>query len=217
MNHHALFIKLMNRHIPSELLSIFESWFGQCYTCVKWYGIKSAFFQVKIGVRQGGVLSPFLFAVYLDDIVTLVCKCDYGSTLSIILYADDIILISRSVQALQSLLEVCERELCYLDMSINIKKSCCMRIGPRHVKPCSAIMTLSGDILPWVKEIRYLGVYIGCFSHFKCVLDYAKRSFYRAANAIFGKIGRIASEEVILELVAKNVFQCCSMGWMHAH
>ena len=64
-------------------------------------------------------------------------------------------------------------------------------------------MTVSGDSLPWVNEICYLGVYISKFKHFKCSLDYAKRSFYRAANAIFGKIGRIASEEVTLELVKK--------------
>ena len=36
---------------------------------------------------------------------------------------------------------------------------------------------------------------------FKCLLHQAKCSFYRAENAIFGKIGRIASEEVILQLV----------------
>ena len=36
---------------------------------------------------------------------------------------------------------------------------------------------------------------------FKCCLDDAKRSFYRAANAVFGKIGRIASEEVTLEII----------------
>ena len=36
---------------------------------------------------------------------------------------------------------------------------------------------------------------------FKCSLDHAKKGFYRAANAIFGKVGRIASEEVILQLL----------------
>jgi len=36
---------------------------------------------------------------------------------------------------------------------------------------------------------------------FKCDLDHAKRSFYRAVNAIFGRIGRIASEEVIIQLI----------------
>ena len=36
---------------------------------------------------------------------------------------------------------------------------------------------------------------------FKCSLDHVKRSFYRAVNGIFGRIGRTASEEVILELI----------------
>jgi len=36
---------------------------------------------------------------------------------------------------------------------------------------------------------------------YKCDLDHVKRSFYRAANAIFGRIGRIASEEVIIQLI----------------
>ena len=36
---------------------------------------------------------------------------------------------------------------------------------------------------------------------FKCLLNYAKKGFYRAANAIFGKVGRIASEEVIFQLL----------------
>jgi len=36
---------------------------------------------------------------------------------------------------------------------------------------------------------------------FKCSLDYAKKSFYRSANATFGKVGRLASEEVTLQLI----------------
>ena len=40
--------------------------------------------------------------------------------------------------------------------------------------------------------------------NFKCSLEYAKRSCYRSINAIFDKVGRIASEEVILQLVSKQ-------------
>ena len=36
---------------------------------------------------------------------------------------------------------------------------------------------------------------------FKCLLHYAKRGFYRAANAIFGKVGGVVSEEIILRLI----------------
>ena len=43
---------------------------------------------------------------------------------------------------------------------------------------------------------------------FKCSLDAAKREFYRAANSIFGKVGRIASDEVVLHLVK---YKCMPM------
>ena len=36
---------------------------------------------------------------------------------------------------------------------------------------------------------------------FKCSIDHAKRSFYRSANAIFGRVGRIASEDITLQLI----------------
>ena len=55
--------------------------------------------------------------------------------------------------------------------------------------------------LRWVSEMRYLGVYFVQSRSFKCSLDAAKRGFYRAANIIFGKVGRIASEEVIIQLI----------------
>jgi len=146
MNHHALFIKLIKRQFPLELLCLLEKWFSSCFTCVKWYGIKSTFYVVNIGVRQGGVLSPLLFAIYLDDIVKNICSSEYGSFLSIVLYADDIMLLSPSLFMLQKLLNICENELVYLDMSINVKKSCCMRIGPRCNASCENLITLGGLI-----------------------------------------------------------------------
>jgi len=45
-----------------------------------------------------------------------------------------------------------------------------------------------------------LGVYIVRSSRFKISLDKPKRSFYRAANSVFGKVGRVASEEVNIQL-----------------
>ena len=39
---------------------------------------------------------------------------------------------------------------------------------------------------------------------FKCSIDQVKRSFYRAANSIFAKLGRLASDEVIIQLVKQK-------------
>jgi len=79
-----------------------------------------------------------------------------------------------------------------------------MRIGPRHNKICSEISTLDGRNLAWVGEIRYFGVFIVRALKFKCSIDQAKRSFYRAANSIFAKLGRLASEEVIIQLLKQK-------------
>ena len=86
-------------------------------------------------------------------------------------------------------------------MAINFKKTCCMRIGPRCDINCAKIVSLTGKDLPWVTDIRYLGIHIVRSRLFKCSLDMAKRSFSRAANAVFSKIGRFASEEVVLKII----------------
>jgi len=87
------------------------------------------------------------------------------------------------------------------------QKSCCIRIGQHFSVKCKDISSLNGQTLPWVKELKYLGVYFIQARSFCCSLDHAKRSFYRAANSrpIFGKIGRIASEEVTLQLKSKCI------------
>ena len=86
-------------------------------------------------------------------------------------------------------------------MLINVNKSCCLRIGPRHAVSCTDILTHDGHSIPWVNSVRYLGVFIVQSSKFKCSLDNAKRSFHRSVNAIFSKVGWSASEEVFLQLV----------------
>ena len=63
-----------------------------------------------------------------------------------------------------------------------------------------------GGELPWVDVIRNLGVFIIHATKFKCSIDKAKRSFYRAANGIFAKIGRLASEEVMVRLLKQKCF-----------
>ena len=66
----------------------------------------------------------------------------------IIVYADDILLIAQSVSELRNLLRACEKELIIIDMKINVKKSCCMRLGPRCNANCANLQTSDGQYLP---------------------------------------------------------------------
>ena len=93
-------------------------------------------------------------------------------------------------------------------MSINATKSCCLRIDSRFDRNCCSINILAGLSLPWVSELKYLGIYLVSSRTFRCYLDQTKRAYYRSLNAICGKIGRIASEEVVFQLFA-NSEACC--------
>jgi len=76
-----------------------------------------------------------------------------------------------------------------------------VRVETRHKVTCAEITTGDGDNRPWVNEIRYWGIFIVSHVSFRCFTDHAKRSFYRAADAVLAKVGRFASEEEILEFI----------------
>jgi hypothetical protein len=183
VNHFALFIKLMNRQIPITLLAIFETWFSVSITCVKWGKHVSKFVKLLAGVRQGGVLSPVLFAVFINDLVDKVNKANVGCYISnvcvsIVLYADDIILIAPSIAGLQRLLTICEEQLILLDMQINVNKSICIRFGNRFNVNCVELNSLQSGSIKWVKSCRYLGVYLESARTFKCSFDISKSKFF---------------------------------------
>jgi Reverse transcriptase (RNA-dependent DNA polymerase) len=78
MNHCGVFIKLMNRGLPDYILSVLEDCFSKCFTCVKRSTVHSDMLKLNCGVRQGSVLSPYLFFVYIDDIIETVAKQQIG-------------------------------------------------------------------------------------------------------------------------------------------
>ena len=120
---------------------------------------------------------------------------------SILMYADDILLLAPSALSLQNLLRICENELLNLDMCLNVRKSICTRVGPRYKLKCSNLVTNDGREISWVDTVRYLGVFIVSSSRFCCSFDNAKKSFYWAFNAVFSKVGRVASQIVVNELL----------------
>jgi len=99
MSHHGLFTELMEKYIPVNLLSLLERRFALSETCVKWSQVVSSFVNLLCGVRQGGVLSPYFFAVFIDSIADKIKSSGLGcyvkwTCMRVCLYAEDIIFIS---------------------------------------------------------------------------------------------------------------------------
>ena len=94
MNHYVLFTKLIERKLPYKLLHILENWFTMSDTYVRCCDQHSLIYKLSAGVREGGILSPSLFAIFIYSIVNKIKDANVGcyvSTIcvSIFLYADD--------------------------------------------------------------------------------------------------------------------------------
>ena len=83
---------------------------------VKWGEALSGDFMVSCGVKQGSVLSPYLFNVYMDNLSNMLNNCKIGCVINdrIVnhnIYADDIVVFSPSMSGLQQLVNVCSSYL----------------------------------------------------------------------------------------------------------
>jgi len=134
LNHITLFNKLMDRNVPRNLIYLLIDWFAKMETRVKWGNALSSSVRLSAGVRQGLVLSPSLFALYVDKMLVKLHNSGLGCHIknfcfNSIMYADDILLLAISVADLQEMINLCLSELFICHLSVNPFKSTCMRLA----------------------------------------------------------------------------------------
>ena len=103
VNHDILFDKLYDMGIPEYIIDVMRFWYGNQYVCVRYRDSFSEEWKLRIGVRQGGVLSGLLFSIYIDTLIVRVSEsnidCMLGiSRSNIIVYADDIVILAHLVK-----------------------------------------------------------------------------------------------------------------------
>ena len=101
---------------------------------VKWNNHKSHKFSVTNGVRQGGVLSTFLFSVYMDELLVTLKNNGVGCHMGhhyvgAFGYADDIILLCPSLQGMREMVKTCEDYATRYNILFNGKKSVYLVFG----------------------------------------------------------------------------------------
>ena len=136
---------------------------------VKWNGSQSENFQIKNGVKQGAVLSAILFCIYINNLFTVLRKNRSGCWIrdqfcGVLGYADDIMLISPSLEGLQDMINDCANYMSRHNLTFSTNpdpKKCktkCLvyTIKKRELKP----LRMNGDDLPWVSTAKHLGTRI---------------------------------------------------------
>ena len=166
LHHFKLFEKLNQRAVPKYIIRILAYWYAFQTMQVKWGNTVSECFHVGNGVRQGGILSPFLFNLYMDDLSKQLNLCKTGcitgnSVINHLMYADDLVILSPYSAGLQELMNICSQYGIDFNILYNPKKSSILIVRSREdAKAVFPQFTLSGNILLVCKEIKYLGHYI---------------------------------------------------------
>ena len=145
----------MERGIPLVFLNIIITWYNGLCCQVKWGNSYSIWFDINAGVRQGGILSPDLYSIYVDDLIqklkSLNIGCHFkGIFAAGLFYADDMAILAPSVKALRLLLEICEQYCLKWDIGLNAKKSKNMHFGRKCKQLCDIF--LNGSKVEWVES-----------------------------------------------------------------
>ena len=215
VSHYGLFLKLMEKEVPFCFLNLIIYWYLNMKVRVMWRQSFSEYFCVLTGTKQGGVLSPKIFTLYMDELIRRLRDKGIGCHilelfLACLLYADDMCLIAPTRGAMQKMLDICTdfcEEFC---LSFNTKKSKVMFFGNTKGKSVTPL-TLYNEPLEFVPQWTYLGstVVAGTTLTFTCKKELS--NFYRSLNSLFNS-NQKPNELVLMNLMYAN----CVPGLTHA-
>ena len=205
VDHNGIFIKLINRSVPLCFLRVLMYWYLNLTSVVKWKDSLSRSFRVTSGVRQGGILSPRIFIVYVDDLLICLRKSGVGCHIigqfvAAIMYADDLALLAPTRSSLQRLLNICQEYGADWCITYNSSKTMAMLLG----KPiASGPLYLNGSPITFVSECKYLGIYVQSGNNFASSFTKPLCSFRCSANTIINVLNG-PSNKVMLKLLYSN-------------
>ena len=128
INRNLLLLKLQRRGIKGLFYRNLKAIYNDISYIIKVRGGYLDPISSTYGLKQGGVLSPLLFNIFVDEMKEIFDEsCDpvkmFDTPLSHMLYADDLILMSTSKEGLNMCLEKLGRYCETWQLEVNIKKS----------------------------------------------------------------------------------------------
>lgn len=162
VNYDILWHKLRRSKVPTQVVDLLGYWYENQINNVRWGDAQSNDFRLDCGVRQGGLTSPDLFNHYINDLIVELRSTNIGCHIGNVCvnnlsYADDMVLLSPSINGLRRLIAICERFSKDHGLKYNVLKTEMVVFragkGPDVVPP----VYLYGSSIRVVKTFKYLG------------------------------------------------------------
>ena len=165
IDHWLLFKKLIDKHVPLFIKRLLVCWYSTQKMHIRWGNTVTSSFLVSNGVKQGGIISPILFNVYMDQLSEKLNASNIGGNIggklvNHLCYADDICLISLSSVGMQQLLSICDIYAKEHDLLYNGGKSYLLCFKPKCSTFNRPTFTLNYLNIPNINQSKYLGIVI---------------------------------------------------------
>ena len=196
VNHGILFQKLLDRGLPLPVIRFLSSWYRAQKMRVRWNNSLSIPFGVSNGVRQGSVLSPILFSVYLDDLLEKLRASGVGCYLGgcfagALSYADDIVLLAPCASSLRCMLGICQSFASSHGLIFNASKTqtICFRLS--QMSRFTPSIFFDNTKLMFVDEVSHLGHILTYNLNDKQDIIRVVKDMNRKANSILCKFSAL--------------------------
>jgi exonuclease III len=203
VSYDTLWSKLKATNLSPEIIRIFRYWYGSQVNSVRWVDSLSENYRLECGVRQGGLSSPTLFNLYVNDLIEELGRTHVGCHVDDVCvnnlsYADDMVLLSASVCGLRRLLKICENFASSHGLVYNASKSQFMvfEIGRKRMENVPHIH-LHGEPLVRVDHFKYLGHVVTTDLKDDIDLERERRALSVRANMIARRFARCSREAKI--------------------
>ena len=216
--------KLDKIGINGNMLNIINSMYRNDKACIRVNQKISPAIPVSKGVRQGCVLSPTLFNIFLSDFEVKLdnemahpVENHNNNKLPCIIWADDVLLISETKDGLQyqisSLVNFCNEN----KMSINVNKTKCICFN-KSGRLIRNFFTANGVIIEDVKDVRYLGFVICSNGNVQKGLldlrDRARKAYYKLKQAMgIGFYNNVSLTMKLFDILIKPILLYASDFW----
>ena len=156
-----LWTLLPRYRVDGHLLRAVKSLYDGNRACVRVEGELSPWFDVLSGVKQGCVMSAWLFILYLDSCLSSLKESECGVKLgdlniNCLLYADDAVLLASSESELQTLVTSMKDECEVKGLRLNVEKTKVL-VFERNDERTKCEINVNEKILEQLNEIVYLG------------------------------------------------------------
>ena len=197
-----LLSKLLKFGINGKFFNIVQGIYTNDQACMKMENKRGSAFNINLGVRQGCVLSPLLFNIFLCDLAKNFQDLENapeieGIGINSLFWADDLVLFSKDEKGLQEMLCILEKYCKENYLLVNTKKTKCM-IFNKTGRLLLRRFVLNDVQLEVVRSYKYLGLVITPSGELGTGMKDLRDRAFRAFMKIKGDLGSSFSKNVPL-------------------